>query len=104
MPSSIDKTAIAFLSVDFSVTVRASPVSVSPECTGQSRRNALVWDGLPCDYSERQSEVDANVDWTCTQLGKCLMMVAVQRIEPVKRTAKPGSRPGGPSAAFFPST
>ena len=31
-------------------------------------------------------------------------MVAALRIEPVKRTAKPGSRPCGPSAAFFPST
>src|ERR1700735_152911 len=31
-------------------------------------------------------------------------MVAVRRIEPVQRTAKPGSRPCGPSAAFFPST
>jgi IS30 family transposase len=31
-------------------------------------------------------------------------MVDVLRIEPVKRTAKPGSRPCGPSAAFFPST
>jgi len=31
-------------------------------------------------------------------------MVAVLRIEPVKRAATPGSRPYGPSAAFFPST
>ena len=31
-------------------------------------------------------------------------MVAVLRIEPVKRTAKLGTRPCGPSAAFFPST
>ena len=28
-------------------------------------------------------------------------MVAVPGIEPVKRTAKPGSRPCGPSTAFF---
>ena len=33
-----------------------------------------------------------------------LATVAVRRIEPVKRTAKPGSRPCGPNAAFFPST
>jgi hypothetical protein len=31
-------------------------------------------------------------------------MVAALRIEPVKRTTKLGSRPYGPSAAFFPST
>jgi len=30
----------------------------------------------------------------------CRATVAVLRIEPVKRTAKPGSRPCGPSAAY----
>jgi len=65
----------AFLPVDLCVTVRASPVSVSRKCKGQSGKGiSSAWDESPCDYSERQSEVDANVDWTSTQLGKYLMV------------------------------
>ena len=53
------KTAIAFLPADLSVTVRASPVSVSRECKGQSRKGMFsAWDGSLSDHSERQSEVD----------------------------------------------